>query len=285
MSQKSNTYWTTEIKPEDSFFNFDFKGVWQSRYLLWLFIKRDLTVQYKQTILGFAWYFVSPIITMLTYLLVFGKIAGIPTDGIPQPLFYLSGICLWEYFSTCLLSSATSLQTNANLFGKVYFPRLVSPISLVVSKLFRFSLQLIVFIVLYFIYIYNGYVFSPNIYLCLFPLIVIILQGIALGLGLIISSLSVKYKDLSNFFSVFVTLWMYATPIVYPMSQVTNPTLRHIMELNPITSLIEAFKYGVFGEGYFSWDGIMYSIICMFVLLLIGIPLFNKKQKFYIDTI
>jgi len=285
MAKASTTYWTTIIQPEDSFLRYDLKAVWQNKYLLWLFIKRDLTVQYKQTILGFTWYFVGPIITMLTYLLVFGRIAGIPTDGIPQPLFYLSGICLWEYFSTCLLSSSTALQTNSDLFGKVYFPRLVSPLSTVISKLFRFSLQLLVFIVVYLIYVYRGYGLHPNLYLWVFPVIVLILQGISLGLGLIISSLSVKYRDLRSFFTVFVSLWMYATPIVYPMSQVTNPTLRHLMELNPITSLVEAFKYGVFGEGEFSWNGIIFSALCMIVLLLIGIPLFNRKQKSYIDTI
>lgn len=285
MGNINTLYWTTIIRPEDSFLKFDIKSVWQNRYLLWLFIKRDLTVQYKQTILGFTWYFIGPIITMLTYLLVFGKIAGIPTDGVPQPVFYLSGICLWEYFSTCLLASSTTLQTNADLFGKVYFPRLVSPISSVVSKLFRFSLQLLVFIVVYLIYVYRGYNLHPNVYLWMFPVIVLLLQGISLGLGLIVSSLSVKYRDLRSFFIVFVSLWMYATPIVYPMSQVTNPTLRHIMELNPITSLVEAFKYGVFGEGEFSWNGILFSALCMIVLLLIGIPLFNRKQKFYIDTI
>lgn len=285
MSKNSTTYWTTFIKPEDSFLRFDLKAVWKNRYLLWLFVKRDITVQYKQTVLGFAWYFVGPIITMLTYLLVFGKIANIPTDGIPQPVFYLSGICLWEYFSMCLLATSTSLQTNSELFGKVYFPRLISPISSVISKIFKFSLQLLVFIVVYIIYVCRGFDLHPNIYLCLFPVIILLLQGISLGLGIIISSLSVKYRDLRSFFTVFVSLWMYATPIVYPMSQVTNPTLRSIMELNPITSLVEAFKFGVFGEGEFSWSGLLFSALCMVVLLLIGIPLFNKKQKSYIDTI
>lgn len=278
-------YWTTIIKPEESSFYFDIKGVWDKRYLLWLFIKRDLTVQYKQTILGFTWYFFGPIITMLTYLLVFGKIAGIPTDGIPQPLFYLSGICLWDYFSGCLLNSAAALQANSGLFGKVYFPRLVSPIATILSKLFRFSLQLIVFAVVYGVFVSRGYELHPNIYLLTFPLLVLLLQGIALGLGLIISSLSVKYRDLKSFFSVFVSLWMYATPIVYPLSQVTNPTLRHIMELNPITAIVEAFKYGAMGAGQFSWTGLGYSAGIMVLLLFIGIPLFNKKQKSYIDTI
>lgn len=283
--QHDKSYYTDIIRPQDSAFSFDIKEVWQRKYLLWLFIKRDLTVQYKQTVLGFAWYFVSPVITMLTYLLVFGKIAGIPTDGVPQPIFYLSGICLWEYFSTCLTTTSTALQSNADLFGKVYFPRLISPLSSVISKLFRFSLQLMVFIVVYVIYVINGYNLSPNIYILLFPALLIIMQGVSLGLGLIISSLSVKYRDLRGFFSVFVSLWMYATPVVYPMSQVTNPTLHRIMELNPITPVMETFKYGAFGQGAFSWNGILYALACMVVLLIIGIPLFNRKQKSFIDTV
>lgn len=285
MGDRTNTYYTTIINPNESAFKFNIKEVWQRRYLLWLFVKRDLTVQYKQTILGFAWYFVGPIITMLTYLLVFGKIAGIPTDGIPQPVFYLSGICLWEYFSMCLLTSSQSLQNNSDLFSKVYFPRLISPLSSIISKMFRLSLQLFVFVVVYVAYVLRGFDLHPNVYLLVFPLLLFIIQGISLGLGLIISSLSVKYRDLRGFFGVFVSLWMYATPIIYPMSQVTNETLHHIMELNPMTSLFEAFKYGAFGAGEFSWQGIAYAAICMIVLLLVGIPLFNRKQKSFIDTV
>lgn len=285
MNNSTDTYYTTVINPNESAFRFNIKELWQRRYLLWLFIKRDLTVQYKQTVLGFAWYFVGPIITMLTYILVFGKIAGISTDGIPQPVFYLSGICLWEYFSTSLLTSSMSLQNNTDLFSKVYFPRLISPISSIISKMFRLSLQLLVFIVVYIMYVFIGYDLRPNVYLLLFPVLLLILQGISLGLGLIISSLSVKYRDLRGFFGVFVSLWMYATPIVYPMSQVTNKTLHRIMELNPLTSLFEAFKFGAFGEGEFSWQGIFYATICMILLVVVGIPLFNKKQKSFIDTV
>lgn len=285
MDVSENTYYTTVINPNESAFRFNIKELWQRRYLLWLFVKRDLTVQYKQTVLGFAWYFVGPVITMLTYLLVFGKIAGIPTDGIPQPVFYLSGICLWEYFSTCLLNSSMSLQNNTDLFSKVYFPRLISPLSSIISRMFRLSLQLFVFVVVYVAYVIRGYDLHPNLYLLAFPLLLFILQGISLGLGLIISSLSVKYRDLRGFFGVFVSLWMYATPIIYPMSQVTNEYLHRVMELNPMTSLFEAFKYGAFGAGEFSWHGIAYAAICMVVLLLVGIPLFNRKQKSFIDTV
>jgi lipopolysaccharide transport system permease protein len=217
---------------------------------------------------------------------VFGKIAGIEPDaGIPQPVFYLSGICLWEYFSTCLTDVAGTFQKNANLFGKVYFPRLVSPVSIVVSRLFRFSLQLFTFIVVYIIYVVQGVNLHPTWYLLLFPVVLLTMQGLALGLGLIISSLTTKYRDLVNFFGVFVSLWMYATPIVYPLSYVSNPTLHKIMLFNPMTSLIETFKYGAYGAGEFSWHSLAYSIGFTLVLLFIGIAMYNRKQKFFIDTI
>ena len=282
---KQQEYWTTEISPTTFSKGLGLRELWQKKYLIWLFVKRDITVQYKQTIFGMGWYFISPLFTMLMYLVVFGRIAGIPTDDIPQPVFYLSGICLWEYFSECLTAVSTTFQTNSNLFGKVYFPRLVSPVSVVLSKLFRFSLQLSTFIFVYIYFVIRGVNLHPNWYLLLFPVVLMTIQGIALGLGLIISSLTTKYRDLTNFFTTFVSLWMYATPIVYPLSYVTNPTLHKIMLLNPMTALIETFKYGAYGAGQFSWTSLGYSIAFMFVLLLIGIYMFNRKQKFFIDTI
>lgn len=285
MIEGENTYWTTEISPDSYAKGLGLKELWQKRYLIWLFIKRDITVQYKQTIFGMGWYFISPLFTMFMYIVVFGKIAEIPTDDVPQPVFYLSGICLWEYFSTCLTEVASTFQTNAALFGKVYFPRLVAPVSKVASKLFRFSLQLCTFVIVYLLFVIKGVELRPNWYLLLFPVIVLIIQGLALGLGLIISSLTTKYRDLTNFFGVFVSLWMYATPIVYPLSYVTNPTLHKIMLLNPMTALIETFKYGAYGAGEFSWSALGYSCVCMLVLLVIGIAMFNRKQKFFIDTI
>jgi len=280
-----NTYWTTEISPDSYARGLGLRELWQKRYLIWLFIKRDITVQFKQTIFGMGWYFISPLFTMFMYIVVFGKIAEIPTDDVPQPVFYLSGICLWEYFSTCLTEVASTFQTNAALFGKVYFPRLVAPVSKIASKLFRFSLQLCTFVFVYLFFVLKGVELRPNWYLLLFPVIVLIIQGLALGLGLIISSLTTKYRDLTNFFGVFVSLWMYATPIVYPLSYVTNPTLHKIMLLNPMTALIETFKYGAYGAGEFSWSALGYSCVCMLVLLVIGIAMFNRKQKFFIDTI
>lgn len=285
MKEIENTYWTTEISPDSYARGLGLRELWQKRYLIWLFIKRDITVQFKQTIFGMGWYFISPLFTMFMYIVVFGKIAEIPTDDVPQPVFYLSGICLWEYFSTCLTEVAATFQTNAVLFGKVYFPRLVAPVSKIASKLFRFSLQLCTFVLVYLFFVLKGVELRPNWYLLLFPVIVLIIQGLALGLGLIISSLTTKYRDLTNFFGVFVSLWMYATPIVYPLSYVTNPTLHKIMLLNPMTALIETFKYGAYGAGEFSWSALGYSCVCMLVLLVIGIAMFNRKQKFFIDTI
>lgn len=285
MQNTDSTYWTTEITPNSYAKGLGLRELWQKRYLIWLFIKRDITVQFKQTIFGMGWYFISPLFTMFMYIVVFGRIAEIPTDDVPQPVFYLSGICLWEYFSTCLTEVSSTFQTNASLFGKVYFPRLVAPVSKVASKLFRFSLQLGTFVLVYLLFLVKGVHLRPNWYLLLFPVIVFIIQGIALGLGLIISSLTTKYRDLTNFFGVFVSLWMYATPIVYPLSYVTNPTLHKIMLLNPMTALIETFKFGAYGAGEFSWGALAYSFGCMVVLLVIGIAMFNRKQKFFIDTI
>ena len=285
MEQNDKQYWTTEISPKSFAKGFGLKELWQKKYLIWLFIKRDITVQFKQTIFGMGWYFISPLFSMFMYIVVFGRIAGIPTDDIPQPVFYLSGICLWEYFSECLTAVSGTFQTNAGLFGKVYFPRLVSPVSVVASKLFRFSLQLMTFLIIYVLFLFKGVHLCPNWYLLLFPLLILMIQCLALGLGLIVSSLTTKYRDLTNFFGVFVSLWMYATPIVYPLSYVTNPTLHKIMLFNPMTAVIETFKYGAYGAGQFSWTALGYSAAIILALLVIGIAMFNRKQKFFIDTI
>ncbi len=285
MSNNEKKYFNTVITPESYSRGLGLRELWAKRYLVWLFIKRDITVQYKQTIFGMGWYFVSPLFTMFMYIVVFGKIAGIPTDDVPQPVFYLSGICLWEYFSTCLTEVAGTFQTNAALFGKVYFPRLVAPVSKVASKMFRFGLQLSTFVIVYIVYVLHGYHLCPNWYLLLFPLLILMIQLLALGLGLIVSSLTTKYRDLTNFFGVFVSLWMYATPIVYPLSYVENPTLHKIMLFNPMTAIIETFKYGAYGAGQFSWTALGYSALIILCLLFLGIAMFNRKQKFFIDTI
>lgn len=285
MSKAFDQYWTTEISPDTYSKGLGLRELLEKKYLIWLFIKRDITVQFKQTIFGMGWYFISPLFTMFMYIVVFGRIADIPTDDIPQPVFYLSGICLWEYFSECLTAVSNTFQTNASLFGKVYFPRLVSPISVVASKLFRFSLQLATFVFVYLLYVFKGVQLCPSWYLLLFPVLILMIQALALGLGLIVSSLTTKYRDLTNFFGVFVSLWMYATPIVYPLSYVTNPTLHKIMLFNPMTAIIETFKFGAYGAGEFSWMSLGYSALIIAGILIIGIMMFNRKQKYFIDTI
>ena len=275
----------TEIKPKDKLFNLELREVWAKRYLLWLFIKRDILVQFKQTIFGLGWYFISPLISTAIYIIIFSRVAGIPTDGIPKPLFYLSGQCLWNYFSQCLTKVSDTFATNSGLYGKVYFPRLIIPISQVLSYLFRFSIQISLFVIVYVIYAIVGVDVSPNLYLLMFPVLVLMIGGIALGLGLIITSMTTKYRDLKNFFGVFVSLWMYATPIVYPMSVIENESLKNIMRLNPLTSITEAFKYGAMRAGEFSWGWLAYSFGIMTVLLLVGMLMFNRKQKLFIDTI
>lgn len=276
---------TTEIKPKDKLFNLELRELWAKKYLLWLFIKRDILVQFKQTIFGLGWYFISPLVSTAIYIIIFSRVAGIPTDGIPKPLFYLSGQCLWNYFSQCLTKVSETFATNSGLFGKVYFPRLIMPISQVVSHLFRFSIQMTLFVIVYVIYAIVGVDVHPNWYLLLFPVLVLMLGFTAMGLGLIVTSMTTKYRDLKNFFGVFVSLWMYATPIVYPMSVIENPALKNIMRLNPLTSIIEAFKYGSMGAGEFSWGWLAYSFGIMVVLLLVGMLMFNRKQKLFIDTI
>lgn len=280
-----NTYWTTVIEPTDSLLDLGLHATWQKRYLLWLFVKRDLTVQFKQTIFGFAWYFLSPLLSTFIYMVVFGGIAGIPTDGLPKPLFYLLGICLWNYYDKCLTKVSETFEKNKDLFGKVYFPRLVAPLSVCASQLLTLCIQVALFLMVYVYYAIVGVQAAPNVYALLFPVLLLLTAGNALGLGLIFTSLTTKYRDLKNFFKVFVQLWMYATPVVYPLSVVTNPTLHQVMQLNPLTPVFEALKFGVLGVGSFSWAWLGYSAAATLALLLLGVLLFNRKQKRFIDTI
>lgn len=278
--------WNTEIKPRMGLFDIDFKEIWRYRDLLTMFVKRDIITQYKQTILGPLWFFIQPILTTLMYMVVFGGIAGISTDGLPQPLFYLSGICLWQYFSTCLNTTSSTFTANAGIFGKVYFPRLIVPLSTVTSNLLRFFIQLLLFIVVYLYYvIFTDVNVAPNSYILLFPVLIIMLAGLALGFGILFSSLTTKYRDLTFLLAFFVQLWMYATPIIYPLSTITNEKLKLVMSLNPITSIVEAFKYSVLGVGSFSWWSLGYSFGFMVVLLVVGIVIFNRVQRSFMDTV
>ncbi len=278
--------WTTVIKPKSSLFDINFRELWQYRDLCALFVKRNIITQYKQTVLGPLWYLIQPLMTTVMYMVVFGGIAKISTDGLPQPLFYLAGICLWQYFSDCLTKTSNTFVTNAGIFGKVYFPRLIVPISDVTSNLVRFLIQFFLFLAVYAYYqLFTPVTIHTNWYALLIPVLVMIEAGLALGFGILFSSLTTKYRDLQLLLSFFVSLWMYATPVIYPLSTITNEKLRFVMSLNPLTSLIEAFKYGMLGVGQFSWGALGYSFGFMVVLLMFGIMIFNKVQRSFMDTV
>lgn len=292
MSQTTeNENWTTVIKPRNGLFEVNLKEIWDYRDLLTLFVKRTITVQYKQTILGPLWWLIQPALTVIMYMVVFGGIAGIPTDGIPQPLFYLGGVAMWQYFADCLGKTSNTFVSNAGIFGKVYFPRMIMPLSSVISNLVRFGIQLGLFVIVYLYYVIIGEAPTPNWYLLLFPLLVVMQAGLALGFGIIVSSMTTKYRDLQILFSFFVSLWMYATPIVYPLSQVAGKQklgidLATVMCLNPVTPVIETFKHGALGAGQFiGWGWLAYSFGFMLVVLALGILIFNKVQKSFMDTV
>lgn len=285
--------WDLVIKPKESIFAVDFKELWRYRDLCALFVKRNIITQYKQTVLGPLWWLIQPALTVIMYMVVFGGIAGIPTDGVPQPLFYLSGICLWQYFSDCLTKTSNTFVNNSGIFGKVYFPRLVMPLADVTSNLLRFSIQFGLFVVIYIGYWLLDPTCSAHltIYALLFPVLVFMMAGLALGFGTIISSLTTKYRDLQVLFSFLVQLWMYATPIVYPLSQVAGKKvagfdLTTLMCLNPVTPIIETFKHGFLGASHFiGWGWLAYSFGFMIVVLALGILIFNKVQKSFMDTV
>lgn len=276
--------YSTIIKPKNKLLEVDIKEIWTYRDLFSLFVKRDIITQYKQTILGPAWFFIQPILTTIMYMIVFGGIANIPTDGLPEPMFYLAGIVCWQYFANCLNKTSSTFITNQAIFGKVYFPRLIVPLATVASNLVTMGIQLLLFIAVYIYYLISGVQVSPNLYILLFPVLVLMIAGLSLGFGIIISALTTKYRDLTILFSFIVQLWMYATPIIYPLSEM-SPKRQWIMALNPVTSIVETFKYGTMGVGTFSWFQLGYSFIFMIVLLFVGVIVFNKVQRSFMDTV
>ena len=256
-----------------------------------IFTKRTISVTYKQTVLGPLWWIIQPAFTVIMYMVVFGGIAGIPTDGVPQPLFYLGGVAMWQYFADCLGKASGTFVANSGIFGKVYFPRLIMPLSNVISNLMRFSIQIGLFVVVYIYYAIIGQAPNPNWYLLLFPLLVVMMAGLGLGFGIIVSSMTTKYRDLQILFSFVVSLWMYATPIVYPLSQVKGKMVAgfdmyKLMHFNPVTPVIETFKHGALSAGEFiGWGWLAYSFVVMLVVLALGIVIFNKVQKSFMDTV
>jgi len=277
--------WTMIIRPQEKLWKVNLKEIWNYRDLIELFVKRNIVVQYKQTILGPLWYLIQPVLTVIMNMVVFGGIAHMSTDGLPQALFYLAGNVCWFYFSDCLNQTSNTFVANQGMFGKVYFPRMVVPISTVMSNLLRFGVQLLLFIAFYLYFLVYGSDIHLTWAVLIVPVLVIMLAGLGLGFGILISSMTTKYRDFTILFTFIVSLWMYATPIVYPISMVTNETLRNIIMLNPMTSIIEAFKYATLGQGYFSWGALGYSFAFMCILLALGTVIFNKVQRSFMDTV
>ncbi|WP_052597836.1 ABC transporter permease [Aureispira sp. CCB-QB1] len=276
--------WDLIIKPQQKLLSLNLKEIWQYRDLLTMFVKRDVVTVYKQTILGPIWFFVQPIMTMLVYIVVFGGIAGISTDGIPKPLFYLSGIIIWNYFSECFIQTSSTFSVNQNMFGKVYFPRLVMPLSKVVSGLIKFFVQFTLFFIVYVYFIIKGVTVSVSLSILLVPFLMMLMACLGLGLGLIFTSLTTKYRDLQFLIQFGVQLLLYATPIIYPMSLIKG-NLTMLISLNPLAHIVEAFKYSFLGEGSLSFYGLGYSTLFTIIVLIVGILIFNKTERNFVDTV
>lgn len=273
------------IKPTTSLFELNLKELWEYRDLIYMYVKRDIVTFYKQTIMGPLWFVIQPILTTAMFMFVFGNLAGLSTDGIPKPLFYFSGIILWNYFADCLTRNSKIFIENQGVFGKVYFPRLVVPISITISNLVKFFIQFIIFIVIYIFYYFQaGGNVNPNIYLTLLPLLIILVAGLSLGFGIIFSSLTTKYRDLTFLLQFGVQLWMYITPVIYPLNSIPADK-QWLIALNPMTAVVETFKYAAIGQGVFSWAYLAYSFVFMIILLFAGIVVFNKVEKGFMDTV
>lgn len=275
----------TVIKPMSSLLQLNLKDIWHYRDLMMMYVKRNIVTVYKQTILGPLWLVVQPVLTTIMFMFVFGNLAGLSTDGVPGALFYFAGLILWNYFSQCLTGTSGVFIANQNVFGKVYFPRIVVPLATTISNLIQFLIQFAVFVVLYvYYYVTMDVPIVPNVYVVLLPLLVLLCAGLSLGFGIVFSSMTTKYRDLVFLLQFGVQLWMYATPIIYPLNSI--PTDKQwIFLLNPVTSIIETFKFGAFGIGVFSWGALVYSFVFMILLLFFGIILFNRIEKSFMDTV
>lgn len=284
MSTQADNNWDLVITPKKHLFDLQIEKIWRYRDLLGLLVKRDFVAFYKQTILGPLWFFIQPLFTTITFTVIFGRLAGISTDGLPQPLFYMVGITMWNYFADSLTKTSTVFRDNSAIFGKVYFPRLIMPMSIVVSSLIKFGVQLLLLFVMMIAYGIKGYHFSFSPMLLLFPVLLILMAALALGIGMIISSLTNKYRDLTFLIGFGIQLLMYAAPVIYPLSSVPESYRKWIM-LNPMSQVIEIARLGLLGHGYFSWISFAYTILITFLILLAGTVVFNKVEKNFIDTV
>ena len=284
VEQKTTDQWDMIIRPQRGWFDLRLAELWRARDLIMLFVWRDFVSIYKQTILGPLWYLIQPILTTLTFTIFFGRIANLPTDNLPQFLFYMSGTVIWRYFAACLTNTSDTFIANAGLFGKVYFPRLAVPISSLVSNLITFSLQFLLFLGFIIYFVATGSPIRPNIWMLLLPVLLLMMAGLGLGFGIIISSLTTRYRDLRFLVTFGVQLLMYATPIIYPLSSIPE-NFRSLILANPMTSIIEAFRYAFLGTGSISASNLLYSFGFMLFVLLIGIILFNRVEATFMDTV
>jgi len=279
--------WTLIIGPKGKLLGLNLKEIWRYRDLLEMYIKRDIVTFYKQTILGPLWFFIQPIFTTIVFMFIFGGLAGIPTDGIPQALFYLSGITLWNYFSETLTKTSDTFLQNQAIFGKVYFPRLIAPLSITMTGLIKMFIQFSLFAIVYIWFVMKGLDVKPNIYALLFPVLLLILANLSLGFGIIISSMTTKYRDLKFLITFAVQLWMYATPVIYPLSVMRGSYEKYmwLIQANPVTAVMETFKYGFLGQGTFTWLSLGYSFLVSFIVLFLGVIVFNKVERSFMDVI
>lgn len=275
--------WTETIEANHSLFDLKFKEVWKYKDLIYMFVKRDFISSFKQTILGPIWFFINPILTTIVYLVIFGKIAKLSTDNAPPLLFYLAGVTLWNYFSTSLLATSSTFSGNAGIFGKVYFPRLVTPISIVISNLMRLGVQLLLFLIVWVYYLSHGKV-QPNLWILATPFLILLMAFFSLGLGMIFSALTTKYKDLNMLLGFGVSLYMYTTPVIYPTSSLRG-VFKEIALYNPLTGIFECFKYAWLGVGNFSPLMLGVSTIIILIIMAVGIVIFNKVEKTFMDTV
>lgn len=283
----SDKNWDLIIQNKSSLFRLDLHEVWRYRDLLRMYVKRDIITFYKQTILGPLWFFIQPIMTTIMFMFVFGGIAGISTDGVPQAVFYLAGLVCWNYFADCLTKCSDTFNANQQIFGKVYFPRLIVPFSIVISNMVKMGIQLVLFLAVYAYYFIVLGTFEINWTIVLFPVLLLMLASLGLGFGLVISSLTTKYRDLRFLITFGVQLWMYATPVIYPLSVMKQnyPDKIWVIVANPLTAIIETFKYGFTGVGVFEWNYLLYSFVMSIAVLLLGIIVFNRVQKNFMDVI
>ena len=271
------------VSSKNQFSIIELKKIWSYKDLILLFVKRDFISLYKQTILGPVWFIAEPLFTTIVFTFIFGTMANLDTSTIPKPLFYLAGIILWNYFSECLVKTSSTFISNRSVFDKVYFPRIVIPFSIILSGLLKFSVQILLFfsICLYYSIIYNS--INLNLTILLFPLLILIMAGLGLGFGLFISAITTKYRDLRFLIEFGVKLLMYGTTVVYPLSMAGN--YKWFILANPMTSVIETFKYGIFSKGVFDWFYLIYSFLFMLIIVSLGFVIFNKTEKSFIDTI